>query len=206
MASVKLQQGGKKNEFTETYVATDPERMPWRELASILAVRETNGRKSALALRHLDSLQEKDFMLWTGGLNSDKAKEIDTVEWKTHLSVSMLEQPAMHRYEEAIALADRQQLCLRFSTKEYARGMLVDDASRFYQPAERIYWDLLAQPENQRLVQDVGSVTYMEDWKGATRAAAEEAYRRACPAVTARQMEAYTQGLSRLPVREGGKA
>ena len=68
--------------------------------------------------------------------------------------------------------------------------------------AERIYWDILAQPENQMLVQDVGSDTYLGDWKKASRKAAEEAYRRACPAMTARQMEAYAQGYSKLTVRE----
>ena len=202
MSSVKLQKGQKKNEYTATYVSSNPACMPWRELSSILSIRETNGRKSALALRHLNNLAEKSFTLWTGGLYSEKAKEITTVEWVAKLSIGMLEEPAMRLYEEAISVADRQQYRLHCASTEYAKKMLVDDASRFSSPAENSFWDLLASPENQLLVMNVNSKTYLADWKNAVRAAAEEAYRRACPSTTARQMEAYTQGLTELHVSD----
>ena len=202
MASVKLQKGTKREEFLESYVTSNPSKMPWRELTSILAVRETGGRKSALALRHLDSMPDRDFTLWTGGLYSEKAKEVDTVEWKACLSVSLLEEPAMLCYEKAIAWADRQRSGLYFATAEYAKAVFIDDVSRFSVPAERTYWDILAQTENQKLVLGVDSPTYKDDWKKATRRAAEEAYRRACPAMTARQIEAYAQGFSKLTIRE----
>jgi hypothetical protein len=81
-----------------------------------------------------------------------------------------------------------------------------DEASRYYQPAEKVYWDLLAQPDNQKLVLSVDSSTYKDDWKKATRKAAEEAYRRACPAVTARQMEAFAQGFAKLWVPDGNNS
>ncbi len=199
MASVKLQKGAKKDEFSETYVSSNPARMPWRELASILSVRETMGRKAALAIRHLSSLpDEKEFTLWTGGLYSEKAKEVDTVEWKVRLSVGLLEENAMSRYQEAITLADRQRMSLYFATVEYARVMFVDDESCFSVPAERLFWDILAQADQQKLVQGVESKTYLDDWRKAIRSAAEDAYRRACPSTTARQMEAYAQGFSKL--------
>lgn len=201
MASVKSKKGKKKNEFTETYVSSDLTRMPWRELSSILSVRETAYRKPALALRHLESLDEKDFTLWTGGLYSEKAKEISTVEWVAKLSVELLEEPAMHAYEDAIALANRMRGHLYSASEEYAQRMLVDKVSRFADPAERVYWDLLASPENQKIVLAVQSPTYMHDWQSAVHIAAEKAYRRACPALSARQMEAYVQGLSKLSVR-----
>ena len=202
MASVKLQKGPRKDELAPTYVSSNPARMPWRELSSILAIRGTGGRKSALALRHLDSLSDADFTLWTGGLYSEKAKEVDTVEWKVRLSVSMLEEPALQAYANAISLADRQRACLYFAVAEYARAMLVDDTARFSTPAERTYWDLLAQPENQRLVLAVDAPTYLADWREAVSAAAAEAYRRACPAATARQVEAFVQGLSKLRMKK----
>ena len=205
MASVKLQKGTKKDEFLEAYVTSNPSKVPWRELASILSVRESGGRKSALALRHLDSMPDREFTLWTGGLYSEKAKEIDTVEWKARLSVGLLEELAMLRYENAIIWADRQRGGLYFAAVEYAKAVFIDDASRFSVPAERAYWDILAQADNQRIVLGVDSPTYLGDWKKATRKAAEEAYRRACPAVTARQMEAYAQGFAKLWVSDGKK-
>ena len=81
----------------------------------------------------------------------------------------------------------------------------VEQIASYSAPAERLYWDILAQPENQKLVLSVDSSTYLCDWKKATRKAAEEAYRRACPAVTARQMEAYAQGFAKLWIPDGKK-
>lgn len=201
MASVKLKEDG-----TPTYVSSDPSRLPWRDLASVLQIRGTGGRKSALALQHLENLpDDKSFTIWTGGLYAEKAKEIATVEWSVSLPVSMLEESALQRYETAIDWAERQRSALRFASRTYSDEMKFDEAFRFYGPAESAYWDILAQPENQKIVLSVESETYLDDWKKGTRKAAEEAYRRACPAVTARQMEAFAQGYSKLRVREDGK-
>lgn len=193
-----------------SYVAANPARMPWRDLSSILAIRQNSNRKSALALRHLESLPEEAvFSMWTGGLCAKQAKEIDTVEWKARLSVLVLEESRMQKYENAIAYSETQCKQMISAAISYAEALKMSkvkkDGHDIFSTcvvAERIYWDILAQPENQMLVQDVGSDTYLGDWKKASRKAAEEAYRRACPAMTARQMEAYAQGYSKLTVRE----
>jgi hypothetical protein len=78
----------------------------------------------------------------------------------------------------------------------------VDKTSRFFVPAERVFWDMLSQPSNQKLVRDVDSPTYLQDWRKVSREAAEEAYQRACVAGDARQMEAYVQGFSKLRIKE----
>lgn len=190
------------------YIEADSSKMPWRDLVSILTIHSRSGARSALSLRHLESLpEEKLFSLWAGGLcwEKGKAKQIDTVEWSTALPVSMLEEPSLQCYESAIGWADQQLGALRFAAKTYSDLLKIEKPSRFYEPAERIYWDILAQPANQRLVQNVKSDTYLDDWKKACRKAAKEAYRRACPAVTARQMEAYAQGFAKLWVPDGKK-
>ena len=127
------------------------------------------------------------------------------MEWSASLPVFMLEESALQRYETAIDWAERQRSALRSAAKIYSYEMKFDESFRFYGPAERVYWDILAQPENQKIVQNVESETYMDDWKEATRKAAEEAYRRACPAVTARQMEAFAQGFAKLRVPDRKK-
>ena len=187
------------------YISAKPSRMPWRDLTSILALNGHGETRSALALRHLETLpDEKVFSLWTGGIywEPGQAKQIDTVEWSATLPILMLNESAMLKYETSINFADRQCSALRISAKTYASLMKSEKAQRFYEPAECLFWDILARAENQRLVLAVESPTYKDDWKEATRDAAQEAYRRACPAVTARQMEAYVQGLSKLNVRE----
>ena len=196
MATVKA-----KDDGSSTYISCDPSRLPWRDLTSILEIRGSGGRKGALALRHLEELHgDSSFTIWTGGLYSEKAKEIATVEWAASFPATLLEEPSLQRYENAIGRADCQRGALRSAAKTYSDLLKIDKASRFYEPAERIYWDILAQPENQHIVQNIGSETYMDDWKKATSTAAEEAYRRACPAMNARQMEAFAQGFAKLRV------
>lgn len=197
-----------KDDGSLTYISANPSRMPWRDLTSILSVHSTSSCKGALALRHIESLQEEDnFSIWTGGIKWEpgQAKLIDTVEWFATLSVSMIDDFPLQRYESAIKRAESQKSDLRHAAKVYAGVLKVDDASRYYQPAEKVYWGILAQPDNQRIVLGVESPTYKDDWKKATLKAAEEAYRRACPAVTARQMEAYAQGFAKLWVPDGKK-
>ena len=196
MASVKT-----KDDGSPTYISVNPACMPWRDLSSILAVNGTGGQKGAIVLQHIESLpEEKYFTIWTGGIKWEpgQAKLIDTVEWTATLSVSLLEESRLQCYENAIKIAGNQQSNLRYGVKTYAGILKVDDASRFYIPAERIYWDILARIENQKLVLSVDSQTYKDDWRKATRMAAEEAYRRVCQSVTARQMEAFSQGFSKL--------
>ena len=203
MASVIM-----KDDGSPAYISANPSRMPWRDLSSILSVHGTGMCKGALALRHIGSLSEEDnFGIWTGGIKWEpgQAKLIDTVEWSTNLSVSMIEDLSLQRYESAIKWAESQKSSLRYAAKAYAGILKVDDASRYYQPAERAYWDILAQPENQKLVLSVDSPTYLDDWKRACREAAEAAYRQACPAMNARQMEAFAQGFAKLWVPDRKK-
>lgn len=211
MASVK-----QSRDNVPCYVASDPTHLPWRELASILAVHTNSGSKAAFALHHRDTLQEeKEFVLWTGGLCTDQAKDVCTVEWSARLSALLLEDPMIQQYQHEIQHADRQSMALYFACKTYALTVKTSDPTKAVKkskeveivspysiPAQRMFWDVLASSDNQKLVLDVDSPTYKDDWRKATRKAAEDAYRRACPAMTARQMEAFAQGFSKLTIRE----
>lgn len=195
------------------YVSSDLKRLPWRDLDCILAVNGNNGSKSALALRNIESLpDEKEFVLWMGGLCTSQAKEIGGVEWFARLSIEWLEDSSIQRYRTAIKIAEKQCNHLISAAISYSESMKMSkvkkDKKEIYRPtdiSESAYWDILAQPANQKIVQNFESETYMNDWKKACRIAAEEAYRRACPAATARQMEAYAQGFTKLWVPDGKK-
>lgn len=199
-----------------SYVSSEMERMPWRDLASILSVRGTAGHSSALALKHIESLPgETVFSLWVGGLCTDQAKDIGSVEWNARLSVDLIEDSNRQKIDKCIKWADRQESALYRACKTFALTVKTPDPSKQIQkskeadlvrasfvPAKKAFWDILSQTENQRRVLAVDSPTYKDDWRKATRKAAEEAYRRSCPAMTARQMEAFAQGFSKLTIRE----
>lgn len=210
-----------KNDAQEIVpLRVNAERLPWRDLSSILELGTEKG--GALALEHLATLSARmpsdhPFSIWTGGVWStkDQDKDMFAGEWRFTCPMSALRKESLSKYESAVEWAARQwfnkgmlrrpALGLKAAASQYAAVLLVDKDSRFYEPAERAYWDILTQPANQRIVQNVESDTYLDDWKKACRKAAEEAYRRACPAMNARQMEAYAQGFAKLWVRDDTK-
>lgn len=193
-------------------------RMPWRDLASILELGTDKG--GAVVLDHLATLSprldaNRTFSIWTGGMCSDADRDKDMVvgEWRFTRRMAALRKQTLLDYRAAIDLSEKQKSILYLACKMYGLAVKTPDPTKqvkkqketelvspFSIPAERAYWDILAQPENQKIVLCVESETYMDDWKKVTRKAAEEAYRRACPAVTARQMEAFAQGFAKLRV------
>ncbi len=195
-------------------------RMPWRDLASILELGTDKG--GAVVLDHLATLSsrldaDRTFSIWTGGMCSeaDQDKNMVVGEWRFTRRMSALRKQDLLDYQAAIKIAETQCNHLILAAISYSESMKMSkvkkDKKEIYRPSdisESAYWDILAQPENQKIVQNVESETYMDDWKEATRKAAEEAYRRACPAVTARQMEAFAQGFAKLwiPDRKKDKA
>ena len=201
-------------------IRVNPRREPWRDLASILEL--GTGRGGAIALEHLTTLSLrhpsiKSFSIWTGGMasNADRDQDMTVGEWKFSRSIGALRQDALSSYQEAIGQADHQRTALYRACRQYALVAKTPDptaninkqkenelVSAFSIPAERIYWDLLARPEKQRILQDMDPITSKDDWKKAVFEAAEEAYKRACPAMTARQIDAFAQGFSKLTIRE----
>ncbi len=215
---VKLQRDG----VPETCcLRVNKRRMPWRDLSSILELGTEKG--GAMALMHLATLAAKtpsthSFSIWTGGLYSDTDQDKDMFagEWLFSRPLSILRKESLTKYHEAVAWADRQWSLLYKACKRYALILKTPDPNKpvkksketelvlpFSNPAESYYWDMLGNSENQKIIRLTDPLTNMNDWKEATRTAAEEAYRHACPVMTARQMEAYTQGFSELTIREG---
>lgn len=200
MATVIQKPGKKKGDPPEdAYISTNPERLPWRDLGSILSLNDKNGKRSALALKHLDYLKSDEvFSIWTGGLLCDKSKEVDTVEWKASLTVDFLNEDSLKKYEGAMEDAIKQIASLKRAIAEYATCVNTAEKATFSTPAERHYWDTLGKPENQSIVLNVGASEYQQIWRDLIYKVALEAYAVACPRLNSRQLEAYAQGLSQL--------
>lgn len=209
-----------RNETEEIVpIRVNSKRLPWRDLSSILEL--GTGKGGAIALEHLATLSQRItadtlFSIWTGGVYSDADRDKDMFagEWRFTRQMSALRKQALADYQAAIKIAEIQQDYLISAAIAYSESMKMlkvknDKKREIFRPtdiAESAYWDILSQPVNQRIVKNVESdISLMNDWKKACRIAAEEAYRRACPAATARQMEAYAQGFTKLWVPDGKK-
>jgi hypothetical protein len=140
------------------------------------------------------------FTLWTGGLQVNQAKELDTIEWKTSLTLEDLEDAFLQGYSKAIQYADEQNVRLRAAIKIYAKLVNCGDANRFTSIATKYFWDILALPTHQLYL---GSKEYdIDDWKERLYQVAKEAYQTTCPTGNARQIEAYAQGFGLIAERK----
>lgn len=192
----------KRNSEENTYVSTDSDKMPWRDLQSILSLNENSRHKSAITLHHLQTLSDSQFKIWIGGLQCDQAKEIDMVEWSASLSSDLLDSSGLNLYENAVEWAEKQAYFLGKAIEVYSEAMKLDKADVFRIPAKRIYWEILGSVEHQAQVQDVFSDSYLTDWKKTVDVVAKRAYGESCPHTTPRQLGAYAKGFSKITIHE----
>ncbi len=185
---------GKGNSEKLTYVAVNPAKHPWRELGSILALASADTPGGAFPLMHMRNLEDRTFEIWTGGLAADKAKLVDMAEWSFTLPSSLLESPALRRYQSGVALSGDGNFILRQAIKKYADALKAE--AIWGSEAQRCFWTLL-DSESSRLCDCAAEATgdLSLAWLPVIRSAMLAAYAQCCPHETPRQIQAYAQGL-----------
>ncbi len=187
-----------------TYISVDPAKMPWRDLSSVLAVKSVTHRGNSKAPLVLANLRlSRPFKIWTGGLMADQAKDVECVEWMVTVESEFLEEGRIEVYKQAIEVADSLVGLLRNATNRYADVVNIDKADVFRSPAQRMFWDILAEARYQKFL---FSDDYdPETWRGYVRDVARTAYDQVCPRSSARQIQAYTLGLFEFSPKKKGK-
>jgi CRISPR system Cascade subunit CasA len=187
-------------------------RSPWRELNAITVktvAAATNG--GPLALNNLSG--EDPFDLWMGGLVADRAKVLDVVEAVYHVPAAMLQSTGQQCYERGVGFAEDAARNLGRAVSVYHRKMgdsldraesrdrrdklYAKAAFQFWTRAERNVSLLLAVVASDNRPADAGSWSQSVWGKNITQSA-RAAYDLACPCQTARQMQAFVNGLPYL--------
>ncbi len=190
----------------------------WREV-SALTVRGTEVGGPAV-LANLDTAAT-EFDLWAGGLVSDKAKPLGTVESVFHLPGEMLSAESQKIYEAGVRQAEVSEFHLRRAVSAYRRevagyldrGEMRDRREKVHSYACAHFWteveqkvsSLMAVTENTSLLgtdMNWGGT----DWGRVIVRAARSAFDRACPHETPRQIRAYAIGQKILASRNGNPA
>jgi CRISPR system Cascade subunit CasA len=220
-AIVVLRNKGTKQE--PGYLRVDPLKHPWRELSSILALAAPQHTGGPLTLSHIRHLQQQDtFDVWTGGLAMDPhpgkaAKFLDAAEWSFSLPAALLGSTALHTYQEGVICANRGSQRLRnaitvyfedLAVGEFKRGESVgfnrndnksrERRSKVWAAATAWYWSQL--DANYKLLVDTAADPRcsLGGWYGTVRNTITDAYNRACPHGTPRQLRAFAKGAQRL--------
>ncbi len=188
---------GKGTSERLAYVAVNPQRLPWRELGSILALQDADKLGGALSLNHLREIDLSTFDIWTGGLCAEKAKLIDMAEWMFSLPRTMLDTLVLQRYQNGVTIASDGAFVLKLSIKQYADTMKSEAV--WVDAAQCRYWT--AMDKKSSLLTDCAVAEndlLSKQWIPLIRAAMRAAYAQTCPHETPRQIQAYAQGLKVL--------
>lgn len=184
-----------------SYISVDPEKHPWRNLASILSLRRADKKGGAYCLENLRGIADGSFDIWTGGLVADKAKLVDMAEWSFTLPVEMLDTSILARYQSGVEAANYASFTVYSAVKKY-EGLLKGDngnnktTSLWGSKAKNLFWGLLDSKYEvlERAVLE-GQDAISSTWVPEIRDTLHAAYSQTCPHKTPRQILAYSQGL-----------
>ena len=194
---------GKGQKEKDMYIAVNLTRHPWRELASVLSLQSRDVIGGALALKHLkykDHLKIDMIDIWTGGIAANKGKIVDIGEWNFALPLQMLED--LKKYEDGVAMAQTGEFNLKMAVKEWHVDMKVAPKQISYAKAQIHYWSEL-DTQYQILIDTAEKrIPLNEHWYGCVRKAMGNAFNRACPHTTARQIQAYTKARQKLRLKK----
>lgn len=198
------------------YVGIGLSKHPWRELGSVLALSHSPAEGGPWVLSHLVG-GDGQVDLWTGGLAANKGKLLDAAEWSFHLPLALIGDAALNKYRQGVELAERANNRLWSAVSACFEDLAVGEFKRNDQQtrkqrqrvlakASASYWrtvdgsyGVLIETANELTAELAG------EWYTIVRAAMDQAYERACPHETARQIRAYAKGAQRLRLRKPGQ-
>lgn len=187
----------------------DPARAIWRQLAAITVLRRSEDTIGGpLALLNLGN--EEVFDLWLGGLATNKAKLVDTVESVfNEVPSAMVQENGQKVYGEGVSFAEGLASRIGSAIARYRRELKdeiegKENRDRRFTLKGRAtlhYWTVAEGlvPELFKLVQEppvINNKYHFQNtaWGKRLFLAALEAYDLACPHETARQLQAYVLG------------
>jgi hypothetical protein len=116
-------------------------------------------------------------------------------EWRFSVSSRQFQSSWLKKYSDGVGLADDAEKSLGISVKVYHARMNSEHIP--YDVAKTKYWTILdSAAEKLFSIADNDAVGLLHGWFPILQKAMEEAYSYVCPRQSARQIEAYAQGLA----------
>ncbi|NPV02163.1 MAG: type I-E CRISPR-associated protein Cse1/CasA [Brevinematales bacterium] len=194
-SSVRRVKQGKKEEksFLMPY---SPEKALWRDLQSVIIVKDDYQEGGPLCLRRLRG--DKDFDLIIDGFARYQQKFLDASEGIYHIPGRMLTDRGREYYEKGIDFAEKRDWRLKGAVKQYYKILNVQaDLSG---KASGIFWTLLESQKDLlfTIAGSTGNRTVVEglekEWHDIVFKTAINAYQMCCENHSARALQAFAIG------------
>lgn len=203
------------------YVRTNPERKPWRQLASMLTWDAKECAGGPLALRNIAALaananEDERFGIWMGGLATDKSKIIDVASWSVDIPLTYLadadEMDALQTYEVGVKKSEIAEKRLVGAVKRYCDSLSSemqkewDKKTSLLVQAKNRFWTALERRVDE-LLKEASQSKELTQWTETLTFEMLDAYEKTCARRTARQIQAFAEGsrILRLPEKSKKK-
>jgi CRISPR system Cascade subunit CasA len=187
------------------YLHIDLSKHTWRQLGSILATSQIEGR--ALVLSRMQGSpngnSNETVDIWTGGLVADQSKLVDTAEWSLCMPRSMFGKSALHKYERGVELANKASTTLYSAVSTYFGELKVAKNRSLFSKATDIFWSRL-DGQHPALLRAATSpeLGLNDEWFSIVRYEMTGAYRQVCSHETPKQIQAYAAGKRKLRLKK----
>lgn len=189
------------------YIGIAQGRHAWRELGSVLSLKEGASQGGPPCLKHVFTADQDAVDVWTGGVmrRPGQNKLLDVAEWSFHLPAGIMQETALQSYQRGVELAGTAQSTLDSAVKTYYAQFHVD-SKRVAVTKARPHYGSVLDTQYRHLIDAANDLhtPLDEAWYPIVREAMQAAYRFACPHTTARQIQAFTQGLKKLKLAKFG--
>jgi len=215
--SATIVAGQDKGKRDRVVLRADIKKAAWRVLHALAVKAVSEGQNSIGGPAALQNLSDdKAFDLWVGGLVTERgkaAKPEDTIESVLHVPAAMLGEPGQELYEKGVRHAETTASRVMQAVTAYHEEMgdkltrpeLKNRRFQIRNNAARQFWTDVesAAPQLQEVAANPGSLGLKADWRKTAWGrsvwrAALDAYERACPHETPRQIRAYALGQKAL--------
>ena len=178
------------------YLSVDPQKHPWREAPSVLALE--GGAGGPLTLRHLIRHRDLGIVdIWLGGLALVKAAKVDdTAEWVWTVPVELVGEAPLQTYGAGVREADSAAGRLQLAVRDYVRSLRQDRGALdgLRRRALRAFWSALDQQHSRLIEASLAELPELDGWCHGVQRAAQQAYYDTCAHVTPRQIQAFAAG------------
>jgi CRISPR system Cascade subunit CasA len=184
------------------YMSVDPSKHIWRELGSLLALQKANENFSAMNLPNAIFAGRSVIDIWCGGLakGATAAKIYDMVDWNFSIPANLLEENELNKYINGVDLAQSGETGLKKTVGEYIKK-LGAVGTGYTRMAVMLYWAALDSSYQLLLTIASDLDRDLDDWRKLLYSAMHEAFDKACPHDTPRQIQAYVQAKRSLKIK-----
>lgn len=195
-----------KKDGGQTYLPTRFDKKPWRDLNSVLLI--SSNKRNISGPLHFNRIHmvEKDVRVWVGGFETEKARDIDSLDWCFIFPNGLKDTDFLVIYNQCIDYANDISSKLEKAVDDFTMEVWKSNKGQYKETAVRFFWKKLDSKTSllSSLLSDF-TTQKKEEWENVVKKTASEAYEFACPHLNANSLISFVKHKVKFGDKDGRK-